>query len=361
MAQLRVLLVRSDINMAGPGKLMISNAEALRDHGVHVAFATSGGTLVKQVEAAGFPHKLIPSLAVDRRGVRDVLSSVRDLRRLLRLGDFDIAHSYNAMAGLAAFIAGGGRVRVVNTVLGNGKESWLRRMPFPVIAVSRSVQAKLRNFGVPASRIHTIPNATLDDEFFVDEARLLSRPLHGQELHLVSVAMFTGQKGHDQVLEALAAYRDQGLRPNLKLAFVGDGDSRSRIEAKVYDLKLEGCVRFLGTLADVRPALDAADLFIHLPEMETFGIVAAEAAARGLPSIVANVGGLPEVVPDGEAGLLVNAFDPDEVSAAIHRIGNDGELRKRLAHGAWQHARSEFRQEVSGRLLAQLYAAELAR
>jgi glycosyltransferase involved in cell wall biosynthesis len=118
----------------------------------------------------------------------------------------------------------------------------------------------------------------------------------------VSVAVFTGQKGHEKVLPLVAKLAQEGL--HVRLTLVGDGPTRKTCEALTESLGISDLVTFTGALDDVVPELDAADLFVHLPDFETFGIVLAEAMARGLPSMSLQIGGIPEVVMHGQTGLL---------------------------------------------------------
>jgi glycosyltransferase involved in cell wall biosynthesis len=92
--------------------------------------------------------------------------------------------------------------------------------------------------------------------------------------------------------------------------------------------------------------LQAADIYLHAAKEENFGLVAAEAQACGTPVVATGVGGLPEVVADGQRGLIVPPGDGNAMAAAAHRLLTDAELRHRLGAQAADYARRNWEQEV---------------
>jgi glycosyltransferase involved in cell wall biosynthesis len=124
--------------------------------------------------------------------------------------------------------------------------------------------------------------------------------------------------------------------PGVSLVVVGDGPDRGQLERLSTELGLEGRVRFVGgrSREDVLRILFAADAAVLSSRWENFPHLVVEALAVGTPVIATAVGGVPEVVKDGENGLLVPAGDADALAAAISRLVGDGELRSRLAQAA---------------------------
>jgi glycosyltransferase involved in cell wall biosynthesis len=183
-------------------------------------------------------------------------------------------------------------------------------------------------WGVDPQRVEVLPHAlTAPAPGDRDELRARHR-FEGPTL--VLAGRLVPQKSLDVALRAVA------LAEGVSLAVAGDGPGRAGAEALARDLGLAGRVRFLG--AQRREAVfelfAAADAALLSSSWESFGLVVAEALAVGTPVISTAVGGVVEVLTDGENGLLVPPRDPEALAAAIRRFFADGELRDRLRAAA---------------------------
>lgn len=359
MNPLRIMLVRSDVRIAGPAKVMHVYAQEMRKRGHEVIFVSGGGSYLPILEADGFRHELITELQFHTRDLFSAPRIVFALARIIRNERINVINSFNAHAGLLAALADPfRRARHFNTVNGTGKE-WVNRfLPGSIISVSDHVRRRLIDARVPKAKIKTVYNSVLEDRFF---APIPPRPQgDGTDAPVlfVSVAMFTGQKGHERIIPLIASLADQGLR--VELTMVGDGPSRPACEAMAAEMGIAGRVTFAGALTDVIPALDTADIFIHLPEFETFGIVLAEAMARSLPVISLRIGGIPEVVHDGVTGLL---FDPDDkvgIENSASALVRNPEERQNLASQGRERASALFRRSRLADAVEKLYRGDLS-
>jgi len=186
-------------------------------------------------------------------------------------------------------------------------------------------------------RVRVVPLGT-DPEFFrsgIDTSAVAKKYDLEKGRWLLTVAPLAASKGIDTVLQALAA--SEGELASLNYAVVGAGAELAPLKALAKKLGVTQRVRFLTDVPDADlPALyNLATAYVGLSrqaglDVEGFGISFAEAAACGLPVIGARSGGIPDVVADGETGLLVNAERPDEVVAAIAKLLKDGQLAGRL-------------------------------
>lgn len=186
-------------------------------------------------------------------------------------------------------------------------------------------------------RVRVVPLGT-DPEFFragIDTGAVAKKYDLEKGRWLLTVAPLAASKGIDTVLQALAA--TNGEFADLRYAVVGAGPELAPLKALAKKLGLTQRVRFLTDVPDADlPALyNLATAYVGLSrqtglDVEGFGISFAEAAACGLPVIGARSGGIPDVVADGETGLLVNAEKPEEVVAAIGKLLKDGKLAGKL-------------------------------
>lgn len=346
------------MKLAGPAKLMHAYAQALRDRGHDVFVVSGGGAYVPTLMQDGFEHVELPDLQVQARRPLSMLATVRKVRRIITQHQIEVINSFNAHSGwIAAFADPLNRRRHFNTVLGTGKEGANRLLPGRILAVSGSVRERLEAAGVKPTKISTVYNATLVPAFFSKLPERSGADGGGQEpVRFVSIAMFTGQKGHERILPLFAQlHRDRGR--NVALTLVGDGATRAACEARAAELGIAERVTFAGALSNVLPALNDADIFIHLPEFETFGIVLAEAMARGLPVVSLSLGGIPEVVDNGNTGLLVPRDDDAALLDATDRLVTDPALRENLGQQGQARSRALFSLERLGETLDGIYRA----
>jgi glycosyltransferase involved in cell wall biosynthesis len=147
--------------------------------------------------------------------------------------------------------------------------------------------------------------------------------------------------------------------PEAHLSIVGDGPDRPRLERLRDELALGDRVRFLGSRsrADALGLMRAADIVILSSAWENFPHGVVEALAVGTPVVATRVGGVPEVVVDGENGLLVEHGDAAGFGAALRKLLDDEPLRRRLADRAAASVARYSADEIYGRLEAILARA----
>jgi L-malate glycosyltransferase len=145
----------------------------------------------------------------------------------------------------------------------------------------------------------------------------------------------------------LLADADVQRRPDeCRLLVVGDGPQRTALEALADELGIASRCEFVGAVAhaDVPAWLNRFDVYAAPSRLdsESFGVAVIEAGACALPVVVSDVGGLPEVVRDGETGLIVPRDDVPALQAALKRLVLDRALRERLGRGGRSHVEREY-------------------
>jgi glycosyltransferase involved in cell wall biosynthesis len=199
--------------------------------------------------------------------------------------------------------------------------------------------------GVDLSRFHPIlePPAAI-------RARL-GLPPDGEVV--TSVGQLIDFKGIDHLIDAADLLRS---RPALTVLVVGDGDRRDALAARVRRLGLEDRVRLLGKRDDVNALLAASDLFV-CPSVwdEALGYVILEAMAVGLPAVASRVGGIPEVVREGETGLLVPPRDAGALAGAIASLLDDPVRREAMGRAGRQVITEDFSMERAITATVDLY------
>ena len=227
---------------------------------------------------------------------------------------------------LDAFQRFGGGLRI--RALRQTRDRALRRVAH-LVCPSGYLAALAVNWGVPRERVTVLPNAApaLPSLPSRDEARAA----HDAEGTLLAFAgRITRQKALEVALDALATV------DGVTLAIAGDGPDLPDLRRRVAELGLDGRVRFLGPLSrnGVLTLFRAADASVLTSSWENFPHTVVEALAVGTPVIATAVGGVPELVRDGENGLLVSTGDHEALAGAIRRLIDEPGLRERLAAAA---------------------------
>jgi glycosyltransferase involved in cell wall biosynthesis len=148
-------------------------------------------------------------------------------------------------------------------------------------------------------------------------------PYAGGEPALLCVGRLIPIKGHAVLLRALA--RARRSLPGLRLELAGSGPLDGGLRTLAGELGLGDVVAFSGRVAPIAPAYERSAIVVVASYGEGFGMVALEAMERGRPVIATRVGGLPEIVADGETGLLVPPGDEEALAAALVELASDPE------------------------------------
>ncbi len=198
-----------------------------------------------------------------------------------------------------------------------------------VLSPSAYLRRIALGWGLEPTRVSVLPNTAPEIPTLPPREELRAElGLEGDSL------AFAGRLGIQKAL-AVGLEALSGV-PDVALAIAGEGPERARLERLAGELGLDGRVRFLGALSrdGVLRLFRAADASLLSSAWENFPHTVVEALAVGSPVIATSVGGVPEVVHDGENGILVEPGDPHALGKAIARFFSDGDLRRRLAAAA---------------------------
>ena len=330
-----------------------------------VVAAYGPGPLRDAARAAGVRFVPLRHVRRDPHPLRDVLGLL-ELVALLRRERPDVVHvnsSKAAALGRVAALVARARVRVF-TVHGWAFKAysgttgtlyrWADRVLAPLTTVTICVSETERRAGLAArtcraDRTVVIPNA-------IDVETAPRARLEGDPPRIVTVGRLAAPKDPLTLARALPALAP---RP-YSLAFIGGGGEQPRVEQQLDALGVRDRVEMLGERHDVADLLAAADVFVLASRSEGAPLSILEAMAAGLPVVASDVGGVAELVADGETGLLVPPSDPAALATALARVLDDRELSGRM--GAAGRARARDRFDLAGLRAAhlELYARELS-
>jgi glycogen(starch) synthase len=224
----------------------------------------------------------------------------------------------------------------------HGVERWITNRSQRVIACSAYMREQIADiFGVAEGRITVIPNGIdpldLPAPDPAELVRLRGEFAAPEERLVLLIGRLVYEKGFQLALEAMPKVIEAA--PGTRFLVAGSGTHEAELKRQAEELGLMEHGTFLGWIGDdvLHTLYAIADLTVVPSIYEPFGLVALEAMASGCPCIVADTGGLREVVPDEEAGLRFAARDPEALAEVAIRVLSDPELEARLIAEAKEH------------------------
>lgn len=351
-APLRVLIAcdrpgYDDGGLHGAGRCMIEWSRGLLKRGVEVTpvFLRAPAALRATVEAEHLPFVFLQRSSFDPRTVTDFLSLIRQRKiQVLHLQGHG-SSMFGRLAGRLARCPAIVHVHADYRMAPKGYPWYVRladRVLAPGTALPLSVSDHLVPFlvedqGFRRERIEVMRNP-VDLERFrppTESERQEARAKAGVEPTarvVIAVGRLDHLKGIDVLLEA---WRPLSDHDSAVLLLVGDGPERSTLERWAESRSLRN-VRFLGQRSDVRDLLWTADLMVMPSRQEAMPMAALEAMGCGVPVVGSRAGGIPEIVRDGENGVLVPVEDAAALSTAIEGLLSDEARCRLLSRGAAQ-------------------------
>jgi glycogen synthase len=315
-----------------------------------------GGVHVHRVPEGATPRDLDAFLRWVARMNRDMAAAGRALAARL---DFDLVHGHDWLVGragdrLARHVRRPLVVTFHATEFGrhqgwvdkhpqshiHGEEMWLAARADRVITCSHYMRGHVADvYGLDERRVQVIPNGidradlTTVDDLEALRARFAAR----HERLVLLVGRLVYEKGFHLALEALPRLiRRLG---DVRFLVAGSGTAEAELRRQARELGLDDHGTFMGWIGDdvLHSLYRIADLTVVPSIYEPFGLVALEAMASGCPCIVADTGGLREVVPNAEVGLRFRSQDSRALGRMMERVLCDGDLRDRLVTEASEH------------------------
>jgi glycosyltransferase involved in cell wall biosynthesis len=362
----RVLLVITLAEVGGAQAYVAALLPALVEQFDVVLAAYGDGPLREAATDAGVRFVPLKHLRRPIRPWRD-LAGLVELSLLLRRERPDILHASSSKAGvlgrLAAALSGvpmrfftvHGWAFTAFSGLSSSVYRCLDRLMMPLTTVTICVSENEFAKGLEAGTCR--PSGTVVIRNAVDVAHAPRSSHDRRTPRLIAVGRMKAPKDFVTLVRAFAL-----LPPgSFEGLIVGDGPDRATIEAEIERLGLEGSVRLAGERDDIPAQLAAADAFVLSSGSEGLPVSVVEAMAAGLPVVASAVGGLSELVVDGESGFLVQGGNADELGAALGRLITDRELRRRMGAAGRARAEQLFDLPAFQSAHVELYRSELAR
>ena len=365
----KIVLVAHQSNMYGASQCLYVVASSLRQYDIGVV-CPEDGPLVDALLSSGIQTVVISKFPAGR--AHRASSNALDLPAKLV---YRVLYFFSLVAFLGRYSPD---LVIVNTLLNSGAvlacrllgipavlyfheyrwslsrlnplRTWIDlHLPDRFIAVSRAVKELLVQEGVPSTKIEIVHNGVLvrNSEIGRESLELRHKWSGTSDATILGlIGVIDPRKDLMTAIEAVSIVSSHGMP--LKLIILGETIDREgnqyleKVKQRIEELDLAELVIFEGFQPDVTPWLKSFDVLVVASRDESFCLVAAEAMMMSKPVVATRVGGLPEVVLDGETGLLVDPGSPDALAGAIQKLMDSPSLRKEMGNAGRKHALAMF-------------------
>jgi glycosyltransferase involved in cell wall biosynthesis len=306
--------------------------------------------------------QVLPALRVTSRNwlVRkfEVLRNTWSFRSIVRAFEPDIIHVHSISTNLLwywgvknLFVSPWGS-DIIDHYSAGTKRTFYNRLVFRQAQVITATSHFLANVTqhYTDKEIHIVPFG-VDCQVFGPTERVNSSSV----VTLGFAKLLKAHYGPEHLIQAMGLI--VAKHPQTKLLMAGSGEMRSQLEALTRQLGLTQNVSFLGIIEHFRVPgiLQEVDIFVMPSIREGFGVAAVEAQAMEIPVVATRVGGIPEVVLDGETGILVEPEDSQQLAQAILTLIENPALRSQMGERGRKHVLTNYRWEDNAALMEKLY------
>ncbi|MFH1691409.1 MAG: lipopolysaccharide heptosyltransferase II [Candidatus Omnitrophota bacterium] len=359
---MNILQILPKLEVGGVETGTIDLAKYLVEHGHHCVVISAGGSLVKELEACGIRHYKLP---VNHKFFGVMIKAAAKVADIIKEENIELIHARSRVPAWIGFMASHKtNVTLITTAHGyysrhifSAMMGWGKYTIVPSSVIGRHM---VKDFGVPLENIRLISRS-------VDLNRFVYRTpsLEGKREPVVAVVgRVTPIKGQLYFLKAFArVLRSVSFVKAWIIGGVSSGKEHYQEElvAWVRRLGLKDAVRFLGNRRDIPELLSEVDLLV-MPSVaqEAFGRVIVEAQASGVPVIATKVGGVVEIIKDGQTGLLVYPRDVESLAEAMVRILTNPSFACQLAINARKNVEENYSLEKMAKDTLKVYEEALS-
>jgi len=349
---MNVLQILPELDVGGVERGTVDFARYLTLNGHKAVVVSAGGRLVRRLDEIGARHYELP---VHRKSPYSVIVSIVRLCRIISRENIEVIHARSRVPAIIGFFAARITKRVFvttshgyyNTRFTSRPMGWGR---FVIVASNSIARHMIDDFNVPFERVKLIPRGVDLNEFKFLKSYRQSELSHAEsrkrEYKVGIISRITPLKGHRDFLKAMAIIARSV--PGLQVEVVGEAPKkktgyREELDLLARRLGISGIVRFLGAREDIPQILEGLDVLV-LPTVtpEAFGRTIVEAQAVGVPVVASKVGGIVDIIKNGDTGLFSSPGEPRSIAEAVIKLLKDRELAEHISERARRNVEKHY-------------------
>lgn len=344
LGEQNVLFFSRTMGMGGTSNVMLQLCEILQPLVNKIVVCSRGGVMTARLEEMGIRHYTIGDIGV--KDPKTAVSVLRDLNRIIRSEEITLVHTHHRMAAFyTRLVMGKNRFVFFNTSHNTFADNrLLTRFAYAranLIACGDMVKKNLVDFfGLPESQVSVVHNAIRPFRGQIMPDGIITQ-LHDQgKFVIANVGRLAEQKGMEYYLQAVPSVIRKA--PDACFLVIGSGEDEEKLKKLAKTLGIEEYVFFMGYRTDVQNLLAQTDLVVLSSLWEGLPLTPLEAFSVGKTIVATAVDGTPEIVLDGENGLLVPARDSAALAEKILYLIGNADARGAMERRAQQHFETDF-------------------
>ena len=347
--KIKILFLINDLGLGGVEKLTVNFANSMNRDEFDVSVATLFSRPTSFFSKKDFKEDVGLTI-FSFKNLRDLQEWLK-LYKFIRKNKFDVIFTQLFMADtigrITAFFAG---TPVIVTAIQNLipdlqarfiiTNKLLRHITDACISPTSAITEYAKNtIKFPAEKIIEIPTNAVDETRFIDlkiDKKTFKESLGvpANAKMIITIGRLISQKGHTILLDA--APKVLAKEKNIYFLIVGDGRLEKELKEKTGKLGIADRVRFLGARKDTPELLAVSDIFVFPSIWEGQGLILFEAFFSKIPIVASNVGGIPDVIIDGETGILTKPGDADDLANKLLMALESPEMSQKMANNAFK-------------------------
>ena len=375
--RIRVLVFHENATATGMGRVALGFADAARHEepdlpAVDVTFVMYRRNNQQTAFAASALAAGVPVIEIPERGRWD-LKVLPHIRRMVREFKPDILETHNIKSHF--LVRANGLHREFPWIAWNHgytskdrldraykqMDRWSLHGAFRLMTMCQPFAAAMQELGVPRDKITILHNFVdaYNRPSTEDVSRLKQQMGLADELVIVTVGRMSLEKGHADLLSAIALLKKMADLPKHRFVLVGDGPEEANLRLQAASLGIEDRILWAGFQKNVAPYYAMASVFALPSHSEGSPNVILEAMAAGLPIAATRAGGVPEILEDNVTGLLAPTQNPQALAQALRKLLLSEDLRARLSSAAHRQVESAHTLHAYKRALTKFYVETL--